>query len=496
MFNRAGVNFLRKLFNKYFLWLLFFAFIACDEGEPLPKSPPDTSIFISSIELTGEDRLTSVVNLSWLGTDRDGYVTRYELSFDELNWFTTSSTDSTFRFVISEGSDTANIDFFVRAIDNDEQVDPTPAYLDIPIRNTPPQIKLNEDFQPSDTSNAVFSLIWDAIDLDGENTIDSTFIKINDGPWFAVDGQKNAARFIPVNPEASGPVDGRILLSNTSSPSFVINNESELSNTISGLLLNDLNTVYIQTRDIAGSFSEPDTSETFFLKSKNADFLVVGAHFDQNLRNTYGGIFNEINQSFDFIDILENEAGSSIQFWNFNFPLILEQYNSLFWYSSDVTFSSGSPLLEVAITSLQPYLDNGGKIIVSALLTGDVDQASPIFDFAPMDTISPKDGLSQARYVNGSVAQPQISGYDSLLCTANIANAAPYHNSPGSIVMFRAEPLKLNGWDGPEVIGAKVENGSNQTNFIFFSVELHKFNGNPDGLKTFFNKALNEEFNW
>lgn len=487
---------MRKHLINLFYFSLLIAIVACDTGEPYPKSPPDTSIFIDKIDLTGEDRLTSVVNLSWLGTDRDGFVKRYELSFDEINWFSTASTDSIFRFVISEGSDTANIDFFVRAIDNDELIDPSPAFLEIPIRNTAPEIKFNEDFQPADSSNSVFSLIWDAIDLDGNETIDSTFIKINDGPWFALDGQKNAARFIPADPQANGPVDSRVLLSNTSSPTFVISNESELANTISGLLLNDMNTVYIMTRDIAGSLSEPDTSETFYLKSKNADFLVISAHFDGNLRNTYGGIFNGINQNFDFIDILENDANSSIQFWNFNFPLIIDLYGSLFWYSSDVAFTSGSPLVEVAITSLQPYLDNGGKMIISALLTGDVDQESPLFDFAPMDSISPKDGLAQARYVNGSVAVPQLPGYDSLLCTANIANAAPFHNSPGSTAMFKAEPLKLNGWDGPEVIGAKLENGSNNTNFIFFSVELHKFNGNPQGLQTFFDKALNEEFDW
>ena len=129
-------------------------------------------------------------------------------------------------------------------------------------------------------------------------------------------------------------------------------------------------------------------------------------------------------------------------------------------------------------------------------MSGDADQESPIFNFAPIDSISPKDGISQARYVNGSAARPLINGYDSLLCTSNIANAAPFHNSLGSEAIFEAEPLKLNGWEGPEVIGARVKNGNGQTNFIFFSVELHKFNGRPEGLSTFFNKTLNEEFNW
>lgn len=479
-----------------YIFSLIAIFTSCDEGELKPKSAPDTSIFINEIKLTGADRLTSVVSINWLGTDKDGFVKQYEISFDEMIWSATTSTDSTFNFTISEGSDTANIDFFVRAIDNDGLIDPSPAYLQIPIRNTAPEIQFDEDFFPVDTTNTVFSLIWNVLDLDGEETIDSTFIKINDGPWFSVDGQKNAARFIPTDPSASGPIDARVLLSNTSSPSFVINNERELDKTITGLRLNENNTVYIQTRDIAGSLSVIDTSSTFYLISKTSDLLVVAAHFDNSLQSTYNGIISASGNSNDFINILNNEAGSNIRFWIFNFPLLIDLYPSLFWYSSNEIFSSGSPLLEVAISSLQPYLDEGGKLIISAFLTGDADQSSPIFDFAPMDSISPKMGVSQARYVNGSVARPQLSGYDSLICTSNIANAAPFHNSLGSTAMFLSEPLKLNGWEGPEVIGAKVENGADQTNFIFFSVELHKFNGNPQGLQTFFDKALNEEFNW
>lgn len=485
---------MRKLL--FILSAVISVFWSCDEGALSPKSPPDTSIFVNSIELSGEDRLTSVVELFWLGTDKDGFVKQYEISFDEQEWSLVSKTDSTFKFTISEGSDTADINFFVRSIDNDGLKDPTPAFLKIPIRNTPPTIQLDEDFLPVDTSNTIFSLIWYVLDLDGENTIDTTFIKINDGDWFAIDGQKNAARFIPVDPSANGPVDARIFTSRTQSPAFVVNNEREESNTINGLRLNDNNTIYVQTRDIAGSLSEVDTSSTFFLKSKSSDFLLVGVHFDQSLKGVYGEILDNISQPYDFIDLLDNEGRENIRFWNFNFPLLLELYESVFWYSSDETFSSGTPLLELAISNLQPFLDGGGKLIVSAFLTGDADPASPIFNFAPIDSISPKVGISQARYVNGSVARPEINGYDSLLCTTNIANAAPFHNSAGSMPLFKAEPLKLNGWDGPEVIGAKVANGNGQTNFIFFSVELHKFNGRPQGLETFFNKAINEEFDW
>lgn len=471
---------------------------SCEEGELKPNSPPDTSIFINKIDLTGEDRLTSVVQLSWIGTDKDGFVKEYQISFDEINWSSTTSTDSTFRFTLSGGSDTTDINFFVRSVDNEDLVDDTPASLSIPIRNTAPEIVLDSDFNPADTSSIIFSLVWNVGDLDGIETIDSTFIRINDGDWFPVSGERNMIRIIPEDTRADGSVNGRVLSGATSSPSFVITSENELSRRINGLVLNGNNTVYVQTRDVAGALSEIDTSETFYLRNQVNDFLMMKVHFDGSTVPTYGTIFNNLGIGYDFIDLFENDAESEIRFWNFNFPLILDQYNTVFWYSSDGNFSSGTPLEDIAVNGLQPFLDGGGKLIMSVALSGDSDTISPIFNFAPIGSITPKDGVVQARYVNGSVGVPQdpVIQYDSIQCTANIANAAPFENKDGSIVIYRAEPLKLNGWEGPDVIGAKVQNGNNQTNLIFFSVELHKFNGLPDGLQSFFNTALNEEFNW
>ena len=78
----------------------------CDKGEALPNQKPETTIFLDNIALTGEDRLTSVVRIFWSGTDRDGYVQGFEISFDEQEWSFTENYDSTFRFVLGQGSDT------------------------------------------------------------------------------------------------------------------------------------------------------------------------------------------------------------------------------------------------------------------------------------------------------------------------------------------------------------------------------------------------------
>ena len=113
-------------------------FTGCDKGSPLANIPPETSIFLTDIQLTGQNRLNSVVTMYWSGEDQDGYVTGYELSFDGTDWAFTTASDSTFSFVIPSGQDTVDIPFYVRAMDNDGDVDPEPAFLRIPLKNRPP----------------------------------------------------------------------------------------------------------------------------------------------------------------------------------------------------------------------------------------------------------------------------------------------------------------------------------------------------------------------
>ena len=115
-------------FHSAFVWmgipLLFFASLSgCKKGEQLENQPPETYTSVASINLTGEDRLNSVITLEWWGTDPDGTVEGYEVSFDQSTWSYTEDQDSTFQFSINAGSDTVDIDLWIRAIDNDGAVD-------------------------------------------------------------------------------------------------------------------------------------------------------------------------------------------------------------------------------------------------------------------------------------------------------------------------------------------------------------------------------------
>ncbi|MDP4664281.1 MAG: hypothetical protein NWS74_11475, partial [Salibacteraceae bacterium] len=83
-----------------------FLFSSCKKGEAIENQAPETYTAISAINLSGENRLNSLVTLQWWGTDPDGVVSGYEFSFDQQTWFYTENQDSTFLFSINAGSDT------------------------------------------------------------------------------------------------------------------------------------------------------------------------------------------------------------------------------------------------------------------------------------------------------------------------------------------------------------------------------------------------------
>ncbi|HEX2901602.1 MAG TPA: hypothetical protein VHS96_17955, partial [Bacteroidia bacterium] len=232
---------------------LVLVFASCKEGDKLPNVPPDTHISLESIQLTGEDRLRSEVTLNWFGADEDGWVTGYEISMDGSTWSLVEVQDSTFKFNLDLGSDTTDINFYVRSIDNDGDVDPTPAYLLVPIRNSAPTAVFDSVQGLPDTAFIVTTLFLNVDDLDGDENVDSIFVKLNGGEWFALDKDVRTLTLVPGDPEAIGTTTAIALEGAAATP---------LPGTLTGLNLEGDNVFYVKARDIAGSESVVDTSKT------------------------------------------------------------------------------------------------------------------------------------------------------------------------------------------------------------------------------------------
>ncbi|MEZ4772468.1 MAG: hypothetical protein R3D00_04735 [Bacteroidia bacterium] len=477
----------RCLFVCFALFLLF----ACDPGEKLENLSPETSIFVESINVSGDQRLNSVVRLHWSGEDQDGYVKGYEFSINNSDWFFTVRTDSVFRFDINFGSDTNNIVFAVRAIDNLDLTDPTPAELVIPIKNTTPVAVFDTLNAIPDTVFSVWSVLWSVEDLDGAETLDSIFIRINQGEWYGIDRRESFATFIPDAPEQDGSQAAHY---------FSGQKQSILPFPVEGLQVGASNRMYIRVRDIAGAFSAIDSTRPFFVREKKSDLLVIDDHTDPNADNTYFPLLAQLYPGYDYLSIRDNIP----PFWDPTFGFMLGLYDKVFWYSDGTQLSAFGQqmLIEVAANQVQLYLNQGGKIFFTARFPGsftdpETANISPIFSFSPMDSLSTSSG--QARIPIDSVVYPTAnfsSVIDPLICSTFITGADPFYPKDPANSLLTANMVTTGGWTGPNVIAAKTTYTNGKTNQVFVSVELHKLQKDPAAIRKFMDFVLNGEFVW
>lgn len=471
--------------------LLFFPILvllsSCEKDEtPKANQPPETKISLHTINREGENRLPSTVTLKWSGSDGDGYVKGYEISFDGKNWHYTTSTDSTFEFRITEQSQFEDIDFSVRAIDNEGKKDPEPANLTVPIKNTPPEARFNSTELPGDTAYTVFPLSWNVEDPDGQETIDSLFIRINQGEWKAIDAGIRFTSLVPAEPRKNSGTQEAALYRGIQ--------PEAISGNIDGLKLNATNRFYLKVKDIAGASSSVDTA-SFYVKRQSSDLLVLGATsaspkpgrvFKPKIQDVYG--------NFDFINYFANNQANLPQFWNSVFRFHIALYDKVFIYS-DASEINGELVLESASSAIQQFLNNEGKLLVSTAFPDDMRSNSNIFSYSPMDRLANSEG--QARIPPDSLLVPSSAGqsFDTLQSGKFIVGADPFYPKSSAEVLFKAQLAKLNGWEGPNNVIASTSNGGN-VNQVFSSVQLEIMNERKTNLKAFFNQVLNEKFNW
>ncbi|MEM6800011.1 MAG: hypothetical protein AAF696_01340 [Bacteroidota bacterium] len=476
------------------IYLFLFSLLilqACEEGNPLENMPPDTRIFLDEITLEGANRLNSVVKLHWLGEDQDGYISGYEVSQDAQNWGFTERTDSTFRFDIPLGSDTTDINFYIRSIDNKGAVDPEPAFLRVPIKNTPPTAKLDTVNLIPTVVYSAWSIFYRVDDLDGFETLDSSFIKINDGSWYPLDKNIDFLSFVPTASEQEGVQDGLV---------YVGLDARLQTKPIEGLIVGGENQIYLRNRDISGSFSEIDSSTIFIIRKRESDLLVIDAHGASAPDAVYFPILDKVYPGYDLLNLRDELP----PYWAPTFELILKEYDKLFWYSDGAELDAlGEQLLmEVAANQIQGYLNDGGKLFMSARFPNSFNDpgqkgTSQVFAFSPMDSLSSSTG--QARIPSDSKVFPIAdfgTAYDTLTAGSFLTGVDVFYPKDPANVMFEAELVSTGGWTGPSSIIARGLFTNGQSNQIFVGVELHKLNGAPLALENFFSQVLNVEFDW
>lgn len=170
--------------NLVALGILLLAMTGCGLVEPSDSAlktnqAPDT-------EITSGPRQSALnsyfVRIAWKGIDSDGIITGYRLTVDGAQ-VTTTNTDSTFSFSAANQDEVHTI--AVAAIDNDGEVDPTPASLSFTATNAEPSTSISIEGNPAPGATFGKGGVFTIVAEDADNGPEFSYrFKIDDtGAW-------------------------------------------------------------------------------------------------------------------------------------------------------------------------------------------------------------------------------------------------------------------------------------------------------------------------
>lgn len=480
--------------HKY-IPILFIALIAvsssCRKGDFKANRAPETQISISAINLSGDNRLNSEVRLSWFGTDLDGFVEGFEISLDQQNWDYTTAQDSTFIFPLGVGQDTADIDFYVRAIDNEGLVDPSPAYLKVPLKNTIPQAEFDNDRGPGDSVFMVSTFYWTASDPDGNETLEKVFVKFNNGTWTEISKSQNLISFLVDTSVASGAATAQVYYGRKTTPE---------SFTIDGLEVNGDNYLYVKSVDIAGAESEVDTADVFYLKNKTAgvNTLWINGHVSL-VADQYRNILNNAGVVYDFLDYGSNMGASQPIYWDPTFRITVSIYDKVFINAPSSKFPNtvtgeNTTLLNYIGRSMEAFHTAGGKSFTTCALearSADLENVAGPF---PIENTENSNGFT--RVSNDSLVYSVSSNpiYPNIQPTNIQLGIVPIIRSADSEPFYRAQLSKFGGWTGDNLVATVRRDGSNKISQAFFAIELHNYDVDISQVELIIGEIMNNEF--
>jgi hypothetical protein len=457
-------------------------------GDFLENNPPSTFLTVEKINREGDFRLSSQINISWWGTDQDGYIVGYEYAINDTSegaWSFTTKTDSTFILPIEEGQSESNVLFKIRAIDNDGARDVNGARLVYPIVNSAPEVALSTTELPADTMFAIASFGWTINDPDGLGNISRTEIAVNDttSGWYSIpipEGENRLFISLQVDNTNEGPAEAEVFQgrSYTTLPGL----------TIPGIEVGSTNTFYVRTVDNAGAVSVTDTV-SWFLKQKKSNVLLLNdfagsdsetvAAFHKNLLAQSGITPDEwiINDG----EIAQGQVPLSEAFPAVIDPTLkktLAQWDHIYWVSNDINRN-----ITYALDITSEFFDNNGTMFVNIPMKG-IDQNDEIFNFLPVDSIGVLNGIQTNFLINGNtdIVPADGSGLSPLTISQRIVGNYPLKPSAGSTLLyttdFKATTLIGANQDyvGDEAIA--IENAEGNTTYI--SIDMRFMDGSSN----------------
>lgn len=499
--------------------MLALVVTACNEkitDTLMPNQAPHT--YMSLFPDGDISQQTSRLKVSWWGDDPDGLVVGYYLTWDDVHWAFTTKNDSTFALRI--GASDIKYTFKVASVDNggnglydnsvvrngidfgpepfiDQNgdgkynpgekffdiglVDPKPASLIYPIKNSAPNVEFNSVTSLPDTSYPVMTLGWDAEDIDGQETIVKINIALND-----------TTKFVTL------PGNIRMVMlrmkdfNNSGAQTEILLNASEGSifpEKLLGLKLNSNNKVYIQAEDISGAKSSfnslPSESRNWYVKKPVSNFLIIDdSQIEDNASAFYRTAFNTMHGGtlagkYEVWDINKNK----VPYDNITFLETIKLFKYIFWYNND-----NNPNISLASTASRKFIDFGGKMAFSMTLPQTVDN-NVLKAFLPIDSVgnTPKKDYLTTLYSN-TVASSDNSSYPELKTSGTVFRARSIYPTSGTgVPVYNLVTTQLTG---NKTIGLR----DSEKKLFFIELPLSKSDGNQGNVKLLLEKIFFEDF--
>jgi hypothetical protein len=592
--------------NRCVLQIVLFAvgvllFGSCSKemtNEPKANLPPQTRLWLIPDGTLNET--VSRQHIYWYGEDPDGIVVGYLLAVgnykpaptklpspDTLTYTWVTTTDSLIALPLRTIRDSFTV--IVRAVDNTSKLpdsltpgsiirmtpqpywdvngdgvfdskdipltnllsatDPVGAILLLPIRNTPPTVQFaanpvdSSTIQQPETTYTVATFSWVGHDEDGDNTIVSYRIALNDtsspSDWVTLNSSDTLVTIAVPRTVSDAAADNGTVSASVYSRTFP---GLQTRGTIPGLKLNAPNVLYLQAKDIAGEYSKAarmpsQTKGVWFVKKPKSRMLVI-KDYNQSDSTSAMQIYRTVFSSptilggslgnFDVLDVgyglssidklnqTQNQQYGSLVPSNLNpaFILTLQLYDIVFW------FSDLYPSYVPAQIGLFNYVQRGGKVIFSTTFPENISfpNVAALSDFAPIDSVTTDPNSSSTIPTNADnripiwttvVPSDGSSGFPVLTFGPRPSAGVQFFNfswrriyaRPDAHYIYQIDSTYEDSSSSPPQVKKNRFLGEpaiavmdNAQTFVLVALPVHLLDGDPASLTEFFRKVIVDEF--
>ena len=436
------------------------------------NQPPRTFLAVDEINLPEGERLSSQVRIRWWGDDPDGYVDGYEFcqgDFAGCEWTNAGmTTDTILVLPIPQGNDYADVEFTVRAYDNEGLRDPVGASTTFPIKNSPPDLALITADLPSDTTYGIMSFGWEASDPDGEENLNYIEFTVNDtsNTWIQVDPDISYLT-LDISDDSMNEAEARIYVGRALSTTELV---------INGLKINARNTLYIRSVDQALAKS-PVQEVEWHVKRQNSNILVVNDNTlmnSESILNEHLGYLRQLGfDNIDYLDLSNTHHPERTHLNTTQNETLIRQFqrwDHVYWVSDSFTRR-----IQFASRFLTGFFDNGGTMFVSSP-TGNYSDQNATVQFLPISHMRPlPEGANNYQIGRNAVIKPANSntGLTELIrnLTSLDRNSMPIVPLGDATVLYEAPYTDSNNYFG-EPYYLPIAVLSNERNLGFFGMDL------------------------